>query len=325
MIQWTPSTSGNYDVTVNASNGVTPDAEQTFTLAVSDPLTLPASLVSYWKLDETVSGNFFDSKGTNDGTGTTTPVAGQVNGAQQFNGTTDKIEVPADPAFDFAASDDFSVEFWCKIDAVSSNYRVAVGRHITSTNRWFIGIPYNYQTMVLYLQSGADDIYLNGNIPVIDGLWHHIAATRNGTTGETKLYVDGVLGGSKTKLFSSDFSSPSAKLEIGSYLNTYRFDGNLDEIAIFNNELNLTEINTHFTNGNLGYFTPSAPSVTSIPLTTGVTGELYSYDVNAAGYPAPTYSLTSFPAGMTIDPNYRIDSMDSFCIPGNYDVTVEAS
>ena len=106
--------------------------------------------------------------------------------------------------------------------------------------------------MVLYLQSGADNIYLNGNIPVIDGLWHHIAATRNGTTGETKLYVDGVLGGSKTKLFSSDFSSPSAKLEIGSYLNTYRFDGNLDEIAIFNNELNLTEISTHYNKGLSG-------------------------------------------------------------------------
>ena len=44
----------------------------------------------------------------------TTPVTGKVNGAQQFNGTTDKIEVPADPAFDFAATDNFSVEFWYK-------------------------------------------------------------------------------------------------------------------------------------------------------------------------------------------------------------------
>ena len=62
-----------------------------------------------------------------------------------------------------------------------------------------------------------------------------------------------------------------------------------------------------------GYFAPAAPSITSTPLTTGVTGELYSYDVNAIGYPAPTYSLTTFPEGMTIDPNFRSNSMDSFC------------
>ena len=93
-------------------------------------MPLPSNLAAYWPLNESVSGSYADLTGTNNGTGTTTPVTGQVNGAQQFNGTTDKIKVPPIRLL-ISQPDDFSVEFWFKIDAVSSNYKVAVRRHIT--------------------------------------------------------------------------------------------------------------------------------------------------------------------------------------------------
>ena len=116
VISWTPTASGDYDITVNASNGVTPDAVQTFTIHVIDPITLPASTVAYWKLDETAGNTFSDLTGVNNGTGNVspTPSAGQVGGAQLFDGSTTKIEVPANTSFDFAAADNFSVEFWYK-------------------------------------------------------------------------------------------------------------------------------------------------------------------------------------------------------------------
>ena len=44
------------------------------------------------------------------------------------------------------------------------------------------------------------------------------------------------------------------------------------------------------------------PEVTSTPVTTATVGAAYSYDVEATGKPAPTYSLTVKPSGMTIDP-----------------------
>ncbi len=37
-----------------------------------------------------------------------------------------------------------------------------------------------------------------------------------------------------------------------------------------------------------------APSFTSTPVTTGTYGVAYSYDADAAGYPAPTFALTTF-------------------------------
>ncbi len=47
--------------------------------------------------------------------------------------------------------------------------------------------------------------------------------------------------------------------------------------------------------------TPTAPTIVSSPVTTAELGVLYTYDVNASGSPAPTYSLTDNPAGMTIN------------------------
>ena len=44
------------------------------------------------------------------------------------------------------------------------------------------------------------------------------------------------------------------------------------------------------------------PVIISTAAVAGVVGQLYSYDVNATGSPAPTYSLLVFPAGMTINP-----------------------
>jgi hypothetical protein len=45
----------------------------------------------------------------------------------------------------------------------------------------------------------------------------------------------------------------------------------------------------------------SAPKIVSTPAGTAALGKPYSYDVESTGSPAPTYSLSGAPAGMTID------------------------
>ena len=77
----------------------------------------------------------------------------------------------------------------------------------------------------------------------------------------------------------------------------------LDEVAIHNVELQPAEIQQHYTNGthNAGYYSYYTPVITSIPPVDGVVGQLYSYDVEADSYTAPTYSLITFPTGMVIN------------------------
>ena len=66
-----------------------------------------------------------------------------------------------------------------------------------------------------------------------------------------------------------------------------------------------------------------APGITSTPVTTAIVGANYNYDVNATGIPAPTYSLSTPPSGMTINAASGLISW----IPtatGNFNVTVMA-
>ncbi|MDH4232603.1 MAG: putative Ig domain-containing protein, partial [Nitrospirota bacterium] len=68
----------------------------------------------------------------------------------------------------------------------------------------------------------------------------------------------------------------------------------------------------------------AAPVIISTPVTAATTGQAYAYDVNATGNPAPTYSLTTSPAGMTINTSTGVISWTPSAA-GNFDVTVQAA
>ena len=78
---------------------------------------------------------------------------------------------------------------------------------------------------------------------------------------------------------------------------------------------------------SIGIYTTqnTAPSITSEPVTAGVPGGTYAYDVNASGKPAPLYGLVEpVPEGMTIDPATGLIHW----VPqstGDYAVTVRAT
>ncbi|MEI6083193.1 MAG: PQQ-dependent sugar dehydrogenase [Verrucomicrobiota bacterium] len=67
-----------------------------------------------------------------------------------------------------------------------------------------------------------------------------------------------------------------------------------------------------------------APAITSLPVTTAVAGAAYSYDVSATGNPAPTYSLSTFPSGMSINATTGLITWTP-AATGNFSVTVQAA
>ena len=70
--------------------------------------------------------------------------------------------------------------------------------------------------------------------------------------------------------------------------------------------------------------TGGAPAITSIADTTAVVAAAYSYDVNASGTPAPTFSLTTSPTGMTINATTGVISWTPGA-GGSFNVTVGAN
>jgi glucose/arabinose dehydrogenase len=69
---------------------------------------------------------------------------------------------------------------------------------------------------------------------------------------------------------------------------------------------------------------PLAPSFTSSPVTTAVVNAAYTYDANAAGNPAPTFSLTSAPTGMSINATTGVINWTPTST-GNFSVTIQAA
>ncbi|MEQ8471749.1 MAG: LamG-like jellyroll fold domain-containing protein [Marinoscillum sp.] len=80
-----------------------------------------------------------------------------------------------------------------------------------------------------YKSSGTSTTAVN------DNLWHHIAATINTTTGEWKIYVDGMLESATTNT-TGGAMSPIKAMTIGSLDNSY-FLGQIDQVLVWNEAL----------------------------------------------------------------------------------------
>ena len=97
--------------------------------------------------------------------------------------------------------------------------------------------------------NGSDSSnFLRGTTPLTDGAWHHVAVVRDGSNGKNLLYVDGVLEDEVAVVYGAGFDSPTAPLNIG-WMNLdggYRFEGLLDEVAIYGRALSASEIQEHF-------------------------------------------------------------------------------
>ena len=92
LISWTLDASGEFEVTVAADNSIGTDT-QLLPITVIEALC-PEDMISYWKLDEDASP-YIDSYGSGDATCTNCPAyaVGLVDGAQQFDGINDEVNV----------------------------------------------------------------------------------------------------------------------------------------------------------------------------------------------------------------------------------------
>ena len=267
-------------------------------------------MTHYWKLEETTGPPYADSYGTNDGSCSNCPepATGIVGDALFFDGQDDEVAVPDDGSWNWGPEDSFSIEYWMMTSASTAGNRVIVARddEASSLHVW-VGCDDNGTVRFQCRDINGNGPYIGGTGDVLnDGVWHHVVAVRDESIDENSIYVDGVKTHFLTHNYTAGFGG-SAPLTIG-YIELgghYRFEGIVDEVATYDRALTADEILYHY-NSRTGrdYCTSylSAPMITSTPLTDGVVGGLYSYDVEATGDPAPNFALLTMPTGMTIDP-----------------------
>ncbi|MBC5994270.1 LamG-like jellyroll fold domain-containing protein [Pontibacter cellulosilyticus] len=301
-------------------------------LAVAQTLgQCPAGLVHYFGFDETASTIAYKdyiSATTADCSNCPSPAAGLFAGAQQFDGKDDGLNLSSVSNFEWGPNSDFTIELWMQVTGSAATSRVMIGRNATDSRMiWWIGVDVNgYAVFELRDRQRNGFIMGHDGVKVNDGKWHHIVVVRDGRVRRNKLYVDGYAVGNFEFDYNDNFESISP-VNIG-YLNLdnqYRYNGKLDELMVYNRALEEPEVRNRYNNGMGNYCGPELvkPSIVSEPITFSVVGQNYIYDVNATGKPAPTYSIVSGPAGLSINAT----TGEIRWIPsatGTFDVTVKA-
>jgi len=178
-----------------------------------------------------------DVTGDNNATATSiTYGTGKFNKGAIFNGTTSNFKTGS--SFDGTNGGSFTLSCWVKIDDVSSNENILLGRFsYTTSDKQFILRVQNGGTVRLnvYNSSGTGESITTTDTLSID-TWYHIVAVVDST--KKSLYIDGQLSVSEIGSISSN-SSATGFLEIGGAghlpaSDAGRLDGMMDQLRIYN-------------------------------------------------------------------------------------------
>lgn len=234
----------------------------------------------YLKLDEVSGTSFADSSGNgNTATGTsTTPNAasllpGDSGKAVTFDGSSASIAVPS-----VSFTGDWSFEAWIKLTGSgNTNYKTLINLGGSGDKKVYLLIdPSDH----LYRWSGSDSAYV-----ITRDVVHHVVYTYNDTTHDEKFYVDGTLR--HTTANGGPFTTQSGGPSLGAAGSDHRFQGILDEVAIYLSEISAARVSAHYTAGSTTTTQTISPSAIASTSTVG----------------SPTVS----PGGVTISPT-GIDS-----------------
>jgi glucose/arabinose dehydrogenase len=233
---------GTYTGTVTVNGG----GAGTRTVAVTFTVTAPASgLVGAWGFDEPSGSSASDASGRgNTGTisGATRTTAGRFGGALTFDGVNDWVNVP--DATSLRLTTGATVEGWARPAANgSARWRTLALKENGSNLSYGLyaygdgGLPSGHAfTSVERWARGTSAPALN--------TWVHLATTYDGTT--IRLYVNGAQVGTQAQ--SGAIANGTGPLRFGgNAIWPEWFQGQLDELRVYNRPLTATEIQADMT------------------------------------------------------------------------------
>jgi type II secretory pathway pseudopilin PulG len=218
-------------------------------------------LVAHWKLDET-SGTTASDSSDNGNHGTLVNmnpandwVEGRVDGALDFDGYDDYVEVPDSSSLHIA--DEISILAWIDPDD-NDDWRTIVSK--------FAHVPYCRTDLYLFLYNRRIGASLAGpcgtwnlwrpDVYISEHQWTHVALTYNGSN--MVMYKD---GDRKSSMDASgslmlDASSSNESLYIGKNTGWYNelFDGTIDDLRLYKRALSDDQIETIYNGGELSEF-----------------------------------------------------------------------
>ncbi len=209
---------------------------------VRSQINLDSGLVGYFKMD----GNASDSS-TQLIHGVSTSVT-DIQGIHplnqtgySFNGTSSKIHAGTSNR---GVLDTITVSAWVKTTNISSVSQTIASKYDWTLDKgYFIRIKNGYPAIHGRNTSGSYITTINSTAFVSDGNWHHVMGVVAGNTWE--IWVDGVLVDTEIAIASNpridnNYPTHLGVLYDGSF--SFYFDGEIDEVRIYDRELLSIEI-----------------------------------------------------------------------------------
>jgi Concanavalin A-like lectin/glucanases superfamily/Divergent InlB B-repeat domain/Putative Ig domain len=293
----------------------------------SSAVPLPPGLVAFYRGETDASdligghhGTFFSGTGTT-AIAPSVTAFGKVGGAFSFDGTV-HVRVLDSKALKLAQ---ISVEVWVFPTLLSNAFQtiIAFGSSATENDTWALalsnGIPQ-------FFSHGTDPLPGPSTIPL--NQWTHLAISFDGTF--KRLYVNGAEVASKGGLGALVYDATPIPVTIGSdwaaNKSNSRFNGLIDEVAIYNRALTSNEIadiyNADFVGKNITqpYFTTPS-QLPKVALGANFAQQL----TTILGTPPISFSLSAgtIPPSMTLSSTGLVSGTAS--VAGVVDFTVKAT
>ena len=191
------------------------------------------SLIAHYPLN----GDARDYFGNNGVETNVTYTAGKIGQAAEFNGTNNSFIDCGNPE-QFQLVSSVSLSCWVKTTSTSAWDRIISKGY---DNSWFLGMWSTNGTARFRVDSSTGIIgQLESSVQIIDGVWHHITGTYDGSM--LKLYIDGILDNQVSG--SGVLNRPSSNFWIGGvdYTSNSLFDGLIDDVRIYDHALSEKEV-----------------------------------------------------------------------------------
>jgi len=176
-------------------------------------------------------------------TGTETYVPGQKAFAFDFDGSS-SITLANENNFDFERTDEFSVAFWMKGDATSTDALISKKSSFAIGDSGWVIVQENNHILVR-ISDGTTNFNIFGTTGSITTAFHHVVVTYSGNSNVNgfKIYIDGSLDTTGPAQTIAGTLINDKFLTFGAFSNAdFKYNGFLDDILIFNFELTPSEI-----------------------------------------------------------------------------------
>jgi hypothetical protein len=337
---------GDLDDTANPAS-LTMDGNKTVRARFASTVPLPPGLVAFWRGETDASdligghdGTFF--AGASSVPPSVTP-SGKVGGAFDFDGTV-HVRVPDSDALKPAQ---ITLEAWIfphelptdnTHQTIVARGSAAVAGQGSSPQAWYLGVLNalpefitRHKQVFTPGQGGppAIDIVLRLRFPrLLVGQWTHLGASFDGTN--KRLYVNGAEVGAQGGLNALVYDPAALPVTIGSdsdfSASAFRFNGRVDEVAIYNRALTANEVADIYNADRLGKSVNRPYFTTPSQLPDAAVSASYTQQLTTILGTAPvsfSFSTGMLPPGMTLSATGLVSGIS--VLSGVFDFTVRAT